>query len=308
MLLALLLSAGGAELSSAQTPETVAKPTSKTLDGFSLVRQEVVTLIAAATKRVWLTADYLTDGDVVSGLYLAQYRKINVQVLLGRKKSNAYMSRLGFLNAQNIPVFLKPDGFLTAPTVLYVDDLMIAIDGDLDFKATYKKFTLSTIGAAEAKVFEGEFAKAANVAIPARADPIPLVGRNMGGQGKYYTGSAAAAPEPAPGAAGYRGKRYRPAMGSAKFSDEEMRGSYGYNYRDRKAPKGIPKMLPKHPLYQKLEEERQRTPPPPEPVTAPQTLTPTEASPKNPEPAAPAVDPSTSPQNVDANDVNGEEQ
>lgn len=252
-------------------PQTVSndsvKTTSKTVDGFSAVRQEVVSMIATATKRIWLSADYLTDGDVVSGLYLAQYRKINVQVLLGRRKANAYMSRLGFLKNQNIPVFLKPDGFTSPPTALLIDDKMITIDGDLDFRANYRKFTISLASANDAKTFEAAFAKAANVAIPAHADPVPMVGRDRGGRSKYYSGPPPAAVSqekaaPAPGAAVTRGKRYRPPMGSAKYSDEEMQGSYGYNYNDKKAPQGVPKLLPKQPLYQKLEEQRSKAPPP----------------------------------------------
>ena len=239
-------------------------PASVTLDGFSQVRQEVMGLIGMASRRIWLSADYLTDGDVVSGLYLAQYRKLNVQVLLGKKKANAYMSRLGFLKNQNIPVFLRPESFVTAPTAILVDDRLLTIDGDLDFRANYRKFTVTLASVADAQAFEAGFSKAANVGIPARAEPVPLVGRDSGGRSPSYRGATSSASASSDddgstrGQAVRMGKRYRPPMGSAKYSKDELEGSFDYSYRDKKAPDGVPRKLPKEPLYQKLEVERQR--------------------------------------------------
>jgi hypothetical protein len=80
-------------------------------DSFSKMRFEVLNLVGAAKTRIWLVTDYLTDGEVVSALFLARYRKLDVKVLLGKKKAYSYMSRLGYLRQQNIPVYIKPNNF-----------------------------------------------------------------------------------------------------------------------------------------------------------------------------------------------------
>src|SRR5688572_28404829 len=75
---------------------------------FAELRAYMLDAISGASKRIWLTTDYLTDGEIVSALYVARYRKLDVQVLFGRAKANFYMSRLAYLKNQNIPVFLQP--------------------------------------------------------------------------------------------------------------------------------------------------------------------------------------------------------
>src|SRR5690348_2584680 len=96
-LLACLLACTAAPRAGVALAESETAPTTKRYETFSDLRADVLDLISAATQRLWLTTDYLTDGEIVSALYIAQYRKLDVKVLLGRAKANVYMSRLNYL-------------------------------------------------------------------------------------------------------------------------------------------------------------------------------------------------------------------
>src|SRR5262249_22068141 len=50
-------------------------------DSFGKLRLEVLNLIGQSKTRIWLTTDYLTDGEIVSALFVARYRKLDVKVL-----------------------------------------------------------------------------------------------------------------------------------------------------------------------------------------------------------------------------------
>src|SRR4051812_1521271 len=78
----------------AQTPAQAGCAAPRRFESFSDLRNEVLDYISGATQRIWLVTPYLTDGEIVSALYVAQYRKLDVKVLLGRGKANSYMSRL----------------------------------------------------------------------------------------------------------------------------------------------------------------------------------------------------------------------
>jgi hypothetical protein len=160
---------------------------------------------------------------------------------LGRQKANAYLSRLGFLKTQNISVFLRPSDFKTASTALLADQQLIFIDGELDFRATHKRYNITIATEQEKKAFEAAFARATSSAVPAIPNPVPLVGRprSRGRQsdyGRVYSG---------PG-----------------VSSRDSEGAYGYSYSDTKAPAGVPKKLPKETILQK-KESIQASPPPP---------------------------------------------
>jgi len=198
----------------------------RTLDSFSELRREVLTLISGATSRIWLATGYLTDGEIVSALYVAQYRKINVTVLLGRSRANHYMSRLAYLKNQNIPVFLQPPTYKSNfQTSILVDDRLLEATGDLDFLAKYKKVDLQIASPADTQAFQAIFSQAASSKVEAKATALPLVGRARPQQqtGRALTLPAVEAPSQAP----------------------QNEGVYIYDRKQTPRPEGVPAKLPK---------------------------------------------------------------
>ena len=239
-------------------PETQGQPQThtQTFTSFSELRAEVLNVIGATSKRLWLTTDYLTDGEIVTALYVAQYRKIDVRVLLGRAKASSYMSRLSYLKNQNIQVFLRPDGFKpqTATTILS-DDKLIEIDGELDFMSKYKKFNLTLAEPTVAQAYATAFGTAAAQQIPANQRALPLVGRQRTPWPSADTPAAATTPVksrlPAP----------EPRLDS---SDEQA--AYIYNRKPMPRPDGVATKLPKE-LKWHQKPPRTQNPPPVEPRT-----------------------------------------
>ena len=92
-------------------PKPPTRQTETQVEGFSALRHRLLETIAGARQRVWLTSEYLTDGEIVTALYLAHYRKLDVKVLLGRVKAQSPLSRLNYLKQQKVPVWLLPDSF-----------------------------------------------------------------------------------------------------------------------------------------------------------------------------------------------------
>ncbi len=210
----------------------------KSYDNFSALRGDILDFISGATTKVWLHSDFLTDGEIVTSLFMAKYRKLDVKVLLGKRKSNAYMSRLNYLKNQNIPVFLKPDSFKSsAISAVLSDNELVFIDGELDFMSRYKKFNVYRASEAEMQAYTAAFAGAANMEIPAIPAEIPLVGRKGG--------SGPAAYNPAQTGAVTTSSSAQSAGASSADS--------AYNYGRGKAPRpeGVAGKLPKETKWRK---------------------------------------------------------
>jgi hypothetical protein len=206
---------------------------SRTFESFADLRNELLNDMGGATHRLWLVTDFLTDGELVSALYVAQYRKLDVQVLLGRAKANHYMSRLNYLKNQNIPAYLKPETLKPSrPTAILCDDKLYLVDGELDFMAKYKKYTVDILEGPEASSFAAAFAAAANLKLPAVAHQLPLVGK-AGGRGRVYV------PSPA-----------------STYSAHAEPGVYTYDHHKQPRPEGVPAKLPKSLKWEEAEHER----------------------------------------------------
>ncbi len=204
--------------------QTASAQSTRTLQSFSELRSEVLTLISGATQRIWLATGYLTDGDIVSALYVAQYRKLNVTVLLGRARANHYMSRLNYLKNQNIPVFLQPPTYKSKyQTSILVDDRLLEATGDLDFLAKYKKVDLQIASPADTQTFASLFSQAASTRVEAKAHAVPLVGRARNHSNVYSPTTKLSLPE----SAGDPGEAYR------------------YDRKQTPRPEGVPSKLPK---------------------------------------------------------------
>jgi len=197
----------------------------KSYDNFSALRGDILDFISGATSRVWLHSDFLTDGEIVTSLFMAKYRKLDVKVLLGKRKANAYMSRLNYLKNQNIPVFLKPDNFKSnSISAVLSDNELVFIDGELDFMSRYKKFNVYRASDQDTQTFTDAFASAASMEIPAVPNKIPLVGRrNSSGPAAYNPSQAKVQAE-------------------TKTSND---GTYNYGRGRSPRPQGVPSKLPK---------------------------------------------------------------
>jgi hypothetical protein len=211
-----------------------------------------------------LTTDYLTDGEIVTALYVAQYRKIDVRVLLGRAKASSYMSRLSYLKNQNIQVYLRPDGFKpqTATTILS-DDKLIEIDGELDFMSKYKKFNLTLAEPASAQAYATAFGTAAAQQIPANQRALPLVGRQ---RTPWPSADSSAAPTTP--------VRSRLPAPEPHIDSSDEQAAYIYNRKPMPRPDGVATKLPKE-LKWHQKPTSAPNPPPPEPrATELEPLTP----------------------------------
>lgn len=216
----------------------------KSVGSFADLRAEVLDTIGGASRRIWLVTDYLTDGEIVSALYLAQYRKLDVQVLLGRGKANFYMSRLNYLKNQNIPVFLRPDSFKPGhASMLLADDRLLMIDGELDFLAKVRQYRLQFGAIGQREAFQTGFASAISMRVPAVPHQIPLVGKAQG-RGRVYTpptgGHVSSRPGSSPGATPPPpGQSYSPSP------RVDASGAYVYDRAQQPRPDGVPAKLPK---------------------------------------------------------------
>ena len=212
-------------LSTAQP--TQSRSARRELSAFSQVRSEVINMISGAGKRVWLVSNYLTDGDIVSALYIAKYRKVSVSVLLSPRYANAYMSRLKFLKSQNIPVFLLPKSWrFPEPTAILADERLVSIDGSLDFMKPKAKYTLKEHKGESKMLFIRSFQQAIGQKVPAVPSPR------------------------------FRIKSKSPNIAEKTKSKPtysgENDGSFNYNRvkHPRRAPRGVPRRLPSKTILQ----------------------------------------------------------
>ena len=225
---------------------------------FSELKNAVVSRISAANARVWLSTDYLTDGDVVAALHLAKYRKVDVQVLLGRKKATAYMSRLGFLKNQDIPAWIKPGNFMPAVhTAILSDNKLSLVDGDLDFMTTRGSFVLRTGTPAQAQEFGAAFQAAVAEGLEIEAPPVPAVGRP-----DRRRSSISAPPKTIRDPNTWQPKGTKPAKAATPESNQPVSGrqtadgSYRYGRNKQSRPEGIPNKLPKTLKWKEMEKIR----------------------------------------------------
>ncbi len=224
-----------------QAPLAAPTLNNKDVQNFGELRNQLVELIASGRRRVWLMTDYLTDGDIVSALYLAKYRRVDVRVFLGRAKQNEYLSRLSYLRAQNIPVFVRPEHGFVTPTLLFVDQRLYTVNRDLNVLQSQGNVSITQASPADVKAFVGWFRDIIDHPEPTRFKPEMEAGRS---------------------------NRSRPAVGggdenkgrsSQPSYQGESDGSYNYDrsQNPRRAPEGVATKLPKTPRWKNIQEMRQ---------------------------------------------------
>lgn len=243
---------------------------------FASLRARLLSEIGAATRSIKVASPYLTDGEFVTALFLAQYRKVDVQVLLGRERASHYLSRLNYLKSQNIPVFLIPADFKPRDkSALVVDGKLLWIDGDLDSLKKTRRTVVSVAEADEANDFVARFTNAVAQAIPAVARATPLVGKAR------FTGAPAPArpatpirattsrPAPAPASStvtppssGWTQPASRAPAPVSPSASAGPNGAYDYNRSktaNRAAPEGVATRLPRETIVQKRERQKSET-------------------------------------------------
>ncbi len=103
-------------------------------ENYDAMRQFLIKELNSAKKRIWVATDYFTDNEIATALFVAKYRNIDVNILIGGTKANAHMSRVRFFKNNNVPVFQIPNNFVQeTPTSVFIDDQLLNIDIPLNF-------------------------------------------------------------------------------------------------------------------------------------------------------------------------------
>lgn len=213
---------------------------------FATMRDELLKHISGAKQRVWLVSDYITDGEVVGSLHVAKYRKIDVAVLLGRPKLNAYLSRLNYLQKNGIVAGIRPGKFpFNDPTLLLVDKALYKIDSDLNFLTHRGRFRIVAAEPEEADMFIAAFLPAVsetNKTLP--MVPMPLESGHNSDKAKVNTSldspTGVKAIQPAP---------------SVSYSGDSYNYDYAKKLTGNQPSADTARQLPKQPLY--LKNQRQ---------------------------------------------------
>lgn len=218
------------------------------MNSFAELRSGILNLISGAKQRIWLVSDYLTDGEIVTALYIGKYRGVDTKVLLGKRKSNMYMSRLRYLKNQNIPVFYKPEKFPSGyPSQVLVDGSLYKISGELNFLDKSRAFKIQKGTKIELDNYIEEFQKATMQGSPEVSETVPLVGKAK----HNAMGQPLAAREPV--------HNLLPPPREAPYVNMGETYNYDRSPSSRSAPEGLARKLPSKTIAQ----ERSQNPPKP---------------------------------------------
>ena len=245
-------------------------PSKQDFQDFAGMRSELLTRIGGASKRILLVTDYLTDAEIVSSLHIAQYRKLQVSVLLGRERATNILSRLNYLKQVNIPVAIRPKNFQsTYSTMLLIDNSLISINVNLDHQARQKKLTILSLAPETVTTFEAGFMEAANLNNAPDMAPLPQVGRPRQKSNYYRAPQTAPVADrtPPPGHTAVKSDissfgetPIRPEVASkpkdVATSAESTEGAFRYKAIRDKPSTGIPTKLPKTTIMQRRERDR----------------------------------------------------
>ena len=240
---------------------------------FSSLRTELLSKMGGASKRIWVVTDFLSDAEIVSSLFIAQYRKLDISVLLGKDRASHILSRLNYLKQVNISVSLRPKDFYAKyRSLILIDNQIFGLNAPLDYMSKSGRYSLELLTVEQAPDFENRFSEAAKLNNAPKMAPLPQVGRPRP-YSRYYKGSessASVSQTPQKGtpskksdtsnAQGSAGSPGHSQSASTSTNDDGAKGSSGYRYRSQgnKAPEGIPTKLPRTTLRQQLDQERDR--------------------------------------------------
>lgn len=240
---------------------------------FSSLRADVLSKIGGASKRIWVVTDFLSDAEIVSSLFIAQYRKLDISVLLGKDRASHILSRLNYLKQVNIPVSLRPKDFYAKyRSMILIDNQIFGINVSLDHMNKNGRYVLELLTTEQIPDFENRFSEAAKLKNAPQMAPLPQVGRARPNS-RYYKSSESSAsssqntPKSTPTkqieTSSAHSSASSPGLSDATAiapNEDPAKSPSGYRYRSQrnKAPEGIPTKLPKTTLRQQLEQERER--------------------------------------------------
>lgn len=125
---------------------------------YESLSHRLMNLVGSAKEKVWLRTTYLTDGHLVMGLNLAQFRDVDIKVTLHSKRAKHYMSRYNNLKKQNIATAISGDSW-SYPTTILVDNVLYNISTALNYKSNTRYIKLNKSHGNSVSEFEKEFLK-----------------------------------------------------------------------------------------------------------------------------------------------------
>jgi hypothetical protein len=94
-----------------------------TFSSYQDFRHQVLSLMGSARHRIWLTSRFLSDSDIILGLYMARYRKVDIRIGVGESQANHPLSRYHELAEEGLFVQKLPlDGQGSSPSSLIIDN------------------------------------------------------------------------------------------------------------------------------------------------------------------------------------------
>ena len=121
-------------------------------NSFDGLRDALLAEIAAAKRRVWLISEFVSDHDIALSLYIAKFRKLDVQVILGRERLAGFLSQHRYLTSHQVP--LKVMAGVYRPTLLVCDKKVLRINSDLDLLSEQRSFSVTRVLAKHFKQFD----------------------------------------------------------------------------------------------------------------------------------------------------------
>lgn len=197
--------------------------TTQTFKNYAELKHMLLAHMGSAKTRIWLATDYLSDNDLSSALYFAKRRNVDVQILLNEVSAHARLSRLKYLYDQNLSVRSK-ESFksLQAPTIVMIDDSLVYLNTELDFRQENTEFIAHSASKAIAKRYMQEFAAC-------KKDIQPFAALSEGEENSNPENTTAS-----PGATG-----------------KPTKAVYRYSKKYTSAPPGVATDLPPTPVYEK---------------------------------------------------------
>ena len=240
--------------------EAVVTPNKLAFKDFPELRTALIGMIGGATTRLWMSTTFLSDGEIVSSLFIAQYRKVNIQVLLGQSRATNVFSRLSYLKQVNIPVGITPKQFYPAyPTIILIDDKLITINSSMNNLEKMRSFTISTLAPDLVPAFEGSFLAAASGNKAPNAVQLPLVGRKNA-RPSWHTTSGGATGSPISTSSIPAAPATSPRVEPRPTGTTSADGSYRYSASPDRPERGIATKLPRTTILQERTRSRAAAP------------------------------------------------
>jgi len=236
-------------------PESAATPpsnlirtrTERFVGDYAEVRSEILNMISGAGRRVWISSEMLSDSDIAAALLVAQFRRLDVQVMIGPKGNSEPLSRVPNLVQQGINAFVRPRNLaMRFQTAIITDERMVWVDASLDPYVMRGMVAVEPAGDQERMAHEQAFGVPADNKVRASSK---VSNKRVGRQRNVAVIDAAPA-QPA------TSTKYVPSN-VGEIKTETIGGVYNYNRtrHDRKPPDGISAKLPGMTIRQRRDRD-----------------------------------------------------